>query len=186
MTPSQSEEDPFNNIPDLSVSETGNNFAQVGTTCHQPTAETLIESDEAEDDGRPMTCASSVPSKDSNNFGWSFEKTETRATSCSTQGPRKRSIQRAAPPQTTYAIPESDEGEIAILRYHLPNVRSGILADDGRSHRITTGSLSGALVSTILPIRLIRHGPILVDPARCVELDQARNHGSMATVNYQF
>jgi hypothetical protein len=113
MTPSQSEEDPFNNIPDLSVSETGNNSAQVGTTtCLQPTAETLIESDEAEDEGRPMTCASSVPSKDSNNFGWSFTKTETRATSCSTQSPRKRSIQRVAPHQTTYAIPESDEGEI--------------------------------------------------------------------------
>lgn len=41
----------------------------------------------------------------------------------------------------------------AILRYRLPNVRSGILADDGRSHRITMGSLSGALVFTMLPIQ---------------------------------
>lgn len=113
MTQSQSEEDPFNNIPDLSVSETKDNFIPNMRSAHpQPTAETLIEDDEAEDEGRPMTCTSSVPSKASNNFGWSFTKTETRATSCSTQIPRKRSAQRGAPPQTTYAIPESDEEDI--------------------------------------------------------------------------
>ncbi|KAJ8106459.1 hypothetical protein OPT61_g9523 [Boeremia exigua] len=113
MNQSQSEEDPFGNIPDLSVSETKENIAQTAVSTHpQPTAETLLEDDEAEDEGRPMTCASSVPSKSSNNFGWSFTKTETRATSCSTQVPRKRSAQKAANLQTTYAIPESEEDDI--------------------------------------------------------------------------
>ena len=113
LNQSQSEEDPFGNIPDLSVSETKDIIAQTATPARpQPTAETLLEDDEAEDEARPTTCASSVPSKGSNNFGWSFTKTETRATSCSTQVPRKRSGQKAAPLQTTYAIPESDEEDI--------------------------------------------------------------------------
>jgi hypothetical protein len=109
----QSEEDPFGNIPDLSTSETKDDTARTATPVQpQPTAETILEDDEAEDEARPMTCTSSAPSKASNNFGWSFTKTETRATSCSTQVPRKRSAQKAAPLQTTYAIPESDEDDI--------------------------------------------------------------------------
>ncbi|KAF9695895.1 hypothetical protein EKO04_006070 [Ascochyta lentis] len=108
----QSEEDPFGNIPDLSVSDTRDNTAQPESPSYpQPTAETLLEDDEAGDEARPMTCASSVPSKAS-NFGWSFTKTETRATSCSTQAPRKRSANKALPLPTTYAIPESDEDDI--------------------------------------------------------------------------
>lgn len=109
----QSEEDPFGNIPDLSVSEAKDNSAQTELpTYPQPTAETLLEDDEAGDEARPMTCASSVPSKASNNFGWSFTKTETRATSCSTQSPRKQSTQKTPALQTTYAIPESDEDDV--------------------------------------------------------------------------
>ncbi|UPX10893.1 Protein nud1 [Ascochyta rabiei] len=109
----QSEEDPFGNIPDLSVSETRDNTAQMESPSYpQPTAETLLDDDEAGDEARPMTCASSVPSKASNNFGWSFTKTETRATSCSTQVPRRRSANKALPLPTTYAIPESDEDDI--------------------------------------------------------------------------
>ncbi|KAF1364691.1 hypothetical protein EJ07DRAFT_97641 [Lizonia empirigonia] len=109
----QSEEDPFGNIPDLSVSEAKDNSAQTELpTYPQPTAETLLEDDEAGDEARPMTCASSVPSKASNNFGWSFTKTETRATSCSIQSPRKQSTQKTPAVQTTYAIPESDEDDV--------------------------------------------------------------------------
>jgi hypothetical protein len=109
----QSEEDPFGNIPDLSVSENKDITAQTETPAHpQPTAETLLEDEEAGEEARPMTCASSVPSKASNNFGWSYPKTETRATSCSTQVPRKRSAQKVPSLQTTYAIPESDEDDI--------------------------------------------------------------------------
>ena len=108
-----SEEDPFNNIPDLSVSETKDNISRTESPAHpHPTAETLLEDDDAEDEARPTTCASSVPSKTSNHFGWSYPKTETRATSCSTQVPRKRSAQKTLPLQTTYAIPESDEDDV--------------------------------------------------------------------------
>ncbi|KAJ4380548.1 Protein nud1 [Didymella sp. IMI 355093] len=113
LNQSQSEEDPFGNIPDLSVSEAKEFIVQTTTPAHaQPTAETLLEDDEAEDEARPTTCASSVPSKASNNFGWSFTKTETRATSCSTQSPRKHSAQKTPALHTTYAIPESDEEDI--------------------------------------------------------------------------
>jgi hypothetical protein len=113
LNQSQSEEDPFGNIPDLSVSEAKELIGHTTNQAHaQPTAETLLEDDEAEDEARPMTCASSVPSKASNNFGWSFTKTETRATSCSTQSPRKHSAQKTPAMHTTYAIPESDEEDI--------------------------------------------------------------------------
>lgn len=108
-----SEEDPFGDIPDLSASEAKDNSAHTETpTYPQPTAETVLDDDEAGDEARPTTCASSVPSKASNNFGWSFTKTETRATSCSTQVPRKRSAQKGPSLNTTYAIPESDEDDI--------------------------------------------------------------------------
>jgi hypothetical protein len=114
----QSEDDPFGNIPDLTVDETEEHVAKAeGSAYPPPTAETVLDDEELGDEARPMTRegkgtaftdTSSVPSKVS-NFGWSYPKTETRATSCSTQVPRRWSTQK--PPQlpTTYVIPESDE-----------------------------------------------------------------------------
>jgi hypothetical protein len=120
-----SEEDPFGNIPDLSIDVTKEH--QAGSTSPdrpKPTVETILEDTEKEDmeevDTRPVTRegkgtaftdTSSVPSKMS-NFAWSYPKTETRASSWSTQGPQKRSTYRAPQAQTTYAIPESDEDDI--------------------------------------------------------------------------
>ncbi|EAT85731.2 hypothetical protein SNOG_07080 [Parastagonospora nodorum SN15] len=119
-----SEEDPFGNIPDLTVDDT--NEQDVGITLPvrpKPTSETILEDTEQpvlEEEERPVTregkgtiCTdtSSVPSKMS-NFAWSYPKTETRNTSWSTQAPRKWSSQKAPQRQTTYAIPESDEGDV--------------------------------------------------------------------------
>lgn len=114
-----SEDDPFGNIPDLSVEVTREHKSQPASPEHmKPTAETFVEDshEEArpvtrEGKGTAMTDTSSVPSKMS-NFAWSYPKTETRATSWSTQAPRNWSTQKAPHPQTTYAIPESDEGDI--------------------------------------------------------------------------
>jgi len=120
-----SEEDPFGNIPDLSIEATKEHEVQsVSPKRTKPTAETILEETETRDFGqediRPvtregkgtaMTDTSSVPSKMS-NFGWSYPKTETRASSWSTQAPRNWSTQKAPYAQTTYAIPESEEGDI--------------------------------------------------------------------------
>jgi hypothetical protein len=119
-----SEEDPFGNIPDLTVDDTKEQAAGDASPVRpQPTAETILEDTEqpiAEEEDRPVTRegkgiaftdTSSVPSKMS-NFAWSYPKTETRNTSWSTQAPRNWSTQKAPQVQTTYAIPESDEGDI--------------------------------------------------------------------------
>ncbi|KAH7080257.1 hypothetical protein BKA63DRAFT_437249 [Paraphoma chrysanthemicola] len=118
-----SEDDPFGNIPDLTVDDTKEHEVKGSPTRTQPTAETILEDTEKpepEDDGRPVTRegkgtaftdTSSVPSKMS-NFAWSYPKTETRATSWSTQAPRNWSTQKAPQVQTTYAIPESDEDDV--------------------------------------------------------------------------
>tara|TARA_R110002003_G_scaffold198_18_gene15545 strand:+ start:5951 stop:10177 length:4227 start_codon:yes stop_codon:yes gene_type:complete len=119
-----SEDDPFGNIPDLTVDDAKEDEVRTGSPVRpQPTAETILEDTEKaepEDDGRPVTRegkgtaftdTSSVPSKMS-NFAWSYPKTETRATSWSTQAPRNWSTQKAPQVQTTYAIPESDEEDI--------------------------------------------------------------------------
>ncbi|KAF2031969.1 hypothetical protein EK21DRAFT_61931 [Setomelanomma holmii] len=119
-----SEDDPFGNIPDLTVDDTKEHEVRTGSPVRpQPTAETILEDtekDQLEAYNRPVTRegkgiaftdTSSVPSKMS-NFGWSYPKTETRATSWSTQAPRNWSTQKAPQAQTTYAIPESDEDDI--------------------------------------------------------------------------
>jgi Leucine-rich repeat (LRR) protein len=118
----ESEEDPFGNIPDLTVDETAEIIRKQGSpTRPQATAETILEETgevEREDHARPVTRegkgiafpdTSSVPSKVSNNFAWSFPKTETRATSYSDQETRNGGTQKIQPLQTTYTIPESDE-----------------------------------------------------------------------------
>lgn len=120
----ESEDDPFGNIPDLTVDETKEQNANLGSpTRPQATSETILEDTEQacpEEDARPVTRegkginytdTSSAPSKVS-NFGWSYPKTDTRATSWSTQAPRNYSTQKAPHVQTTYAIPESEEDDI--------------------------------------------------------------------------
>jgi hypothetical protein len=122
-----SEDDPFGNIPDLTVDDIQEH--EVGATSPvrpKPTAETILEDteqpelEEQEEEDRPVTRegkgiaftdTSSVPSKMS-NFAWSYPKTDTRNTSWSTQAPRNWSTQKAPQAQTTYAIPESDEDDI--------------------------------------------------------------------------
>jgi hypothetical protein len=116
-----SEDDPFGNIPDLTVEDTHDQDNKAGSPVRlQPTAETILEDTErpdAEEDSRPVTReskgvaytdTSSAPSKAS-NFGWSFPKTDTRATSWSTQAPRNWSTHKIPHAPTTYAIPESEE-----------------------------------------------------------------------------
>jgi hypothetical protein len=116
-----SEDDPFGNIPDLTVEDTHEQETKPGSPVRlQPTAETLLEDTEkpdAEEESRPVTRegkgvaytdTSSAPSKAS-NFGWSFPKTDTRATSWSTQAPRNYSTHKMHHAPTTYAIPESEE-----------------------------------------------------------------------------
>jgi hypothetical protein len=116
-----SEDDPFGNIPDLTVEDTHDQDNKAGSPVRlQPTAETILEDTErpdAEEDSRPVTReskgvaytdTSSAPSKAS-NFGWSFPKTDTRATSWSTQAPRNWSTHKMPHAPTTYAIPESEE-----------------------------------------------------------------------------
>ncbi|KAF2856218.1 hypothetical protein T440DRAFT_413260 [Plenodomus tracheiphilus IPT5] len=129
----ESEDDPFGHIPDLTVDETKEQKANDGSPVRlQTTVETILE-DTASDativkepakldtaEARPVTRegkainfndTSSAQSKAS-NFGWSFPKTDTRNTSWSTQAPRNHSTQKTQHVQTTYAIPESDEGDI--------------------------------------------------------------------------
>jgi hypothetical protein len=119
-----SEDDPFGNIPDLTVEDTHEQDTKAGSPVRlQPTAETILEDTErpdAEEDSRPVTRegkgvaytdTSSAPSKAS-NFGWSFPKTDTRATSWSTQAPRNWSTHKTPHAPTTYAIPESEEDGI--------------------------------------------------------------------------
>ena len=120
----QSEDDPFGHIPDLTVDELEEQKVNgVAPLPQQPSAETIleeIEKNQVENEGRPVTRegkgitftdTSSAPSKVS-NFGWSYPKTETRATSWSTQAPRNHSTQKTPHVQTTYAIPESEEDDI--------------------------------------------------------------------------
>ncbi|KAH7388621.1 hypothetical protein BKA66DRAFT_489597 [Pyrenochaeta sp. MPI-SDFR-AT-0127] len=119
----ESEDDPFGNIPDLSVDVTKEQNAKTSSSLRQQaTAETILDLTERDEpevarpatregQGIAYTDASSAPSKAS-NFGWSFPKTDTRATSWSTQAPRNWSTQKAPHVQTTYAIPESDEDDI--------------------------------------------------------------------------
>jgi hypothetical protein len=120
-----SEDDPFGNIPDLTVDDTIERGAGNGSPIRpQATAETILEDTEPDvvpEEERPVTRdgkgtaftdTSSVPSKAS-NFGWSYPKTDTRASSWSTQAPRNWSTHNKTPyVQTTYAIPESDEEDI--------------------------------------------------------------------------
>lgn len=118
-----SEEDPFGHIPDLTVDDIKEQDGQTGLPVRlKPTAETILEDTDnpTEEDERPVTRegkgiaftdTSSVPSKVS-NFAWSYPKTETRASSWSTQAPRNGSTQKAPQMQTTYAIPESEEDDI--------------------------------------------------------------------------
>ncbi|KAG9186662.1 hypothetical protein G6011_09770 [Alternaria panax] len=116
-----SEDDPFGNIPDLTVEDTTELDTKAGSPVRlQPTAETILEDTEKlddDEDSRPVTRegkgvayteTSSAPSKAS-NFGWSFPKTDTRATSWSTQAPRNYSTHKTTHAPTTYAIPESEE-----------------------------------------------------------------------------
>ena len=117
----ESEEDPFNNIPDLTVDETAEILMHTESPSRpKPTAETFIEGSEDDVTARPSTRegkvivppdTSSVPSKVS-NFGWSFPKTETRATSWSDQGTYSGGPQKMQQPSTTYAIPESNEDDV--------------------------------------------------------------------------
>jgi hypothetical protein len=118
----ESEDDPFGNIPDLTVDEMKEQDAKTSSpACPQPTAETIVDETDKPDideDGRPATRegngvaytdTSSAPSKAASNFGWSYPKTDTRATSWSTQAARNWSTHKAPHAPTTYAIPESDE-----------------------------------------------------------------------------
>lgn len=122
----ESEDDPFGNIPDLTVEDTHAQNARADSPIRlQPTAETLVEdtekpTEEEEEEARPTTRegngvayteTSSAPSKGS-NFGSSYPKTETRATSWSTQTARHHGTQKSSRTQTTYAIPESEEDDI--------------------------------------------------------------------------
>ena len=121
VSTNDSEEDPFGNIPDLTVDETVENIRHAESPSRpKPTAETFIEETEDEDVARPftregkgitMTDTSSVPSKAS-HFAWSFPKTETRATSYSDQGTQKGVTRPTQQPSTTYAIPESEEDDV--------------------------------------------------------------------------
>jgi hypothetical protein len=120
LSTNESEEDPFGNIPDLTVDETVENIRHIESPSRpNPTAETFIEETEDEGIARPltregkgiaMTDTSSVPSKAS-NFAWSFPKTETRATSYSDQGTQKGATRSMQQP-STYAIPESEEDDV--------------------------------------------------------------------------
>lgn len=123
----ESEEDPFGNIPDLTVDESAERMMDKPSPARpQPTAETFLEDTEEtprpfDDKARPatrdgaatvMTDSSSAPSKVS-NFQWSFPKTETRATSYSDQEKVKGCTQQIHHlPSMTYTIPESDEDDI--------------------------------------------------------------------------
>jgi hypothetical protein len=146
-----SEEDPFNNIPDLTVDDTIEQGAGTGSPVRpQPTAETILEDTEpdviAEEErpetrdgkGTVFTDTSSVPSKAS-NFGWSYPKTDTRASSWSTQAPRNWSTHNKTPyVQTTYAIPESDEEDIEHeIQYYEGRGRVPVNAHNQRVRDIT-------------------------------------------------
>jgi hypothetical protein len=123
-TLNDSEDDPFGNIPDLTVDDLEEQVVNtVSPMRPAPTSETILEDTENDDrterdrpvtregKGTAFTDTSSAPSKMS-NFAWSYPKTETRTTSWSTQAPRYGSTQKASQAQTTYAIPESDEDDI--------------------------------------------------------------------------
>lgn len=129
----ESEDDPFGHIPDLTIDETKEQKANnISPARPQPTAETMLDDSVSdatvvkepatieptevrpvtrEGKGINYTDTSSAQSKVS-NFGWSYPKTDTRNTSWSTQAPRNYSTQKMQHVQTTYAIPESDEGDI--------------------------------------------------------------------------
>ncbi|ORY06506.1 hypothetical protein BCR34DRAFT_604182 [Clohesyomyces aquaticus] len=117
----ESEEDPFGNIPDLSIDDTAE-FQSNKVSPFKPTAETFLEESDfshnneerpVTQDGKdiPLADTSSAPSKVS-NFAWSFPKTETRATSWSDQGTRNGGTQKVRQLPTTYCIPESDENDV--------------------------------------------------------------------------
>ncbi|KAJ4296434.1 Protein nud1 [Kalmusia sp. IMI 367209] len=121
----ESEDDPFGNIPDLTVDETAERMMDSQSpTRPQATAETILEDTEeaplASDKTRPVTRdgqgtvitdSSSVPSKVS-NFAWSFPKTETRATSWSDQETRNGGTQKFQQLPMAQTIPESDEDDV--------------------------------------------------------------------------
>lgn len=120
----ESEDDPFGNIPDLTVDETVERLINRCSPARpQPTAETFLEETEEgvyDDKTRPVTRegqgislpdTSSVPSKVS-NFAWSFPKTETRATSWSDQDTRRGGTQKIHHAPITHTIPESEEDDV--------------------------------------------------------------------------
>ena len=120
----ESEDDPFGNIPDLTVEDTCQQDTRADSPIRlQPTAETILDDTEKppdveearpatrEGNGVAYTETSSAPSKES-NFGSSFPKTETRATSWSTQVPRQFGTRKSSQAPTTYAIPESEEDDV--------------------------------------------------------------------------
>ncbi|KAF2003219.1 hypothetical protein P154DRAFT_460943 [Amniculicola lignicola CBS 123094] len=124
ISTNESEDDPFGNIPDLTVDETAELLQHNGSpTRPQATAETMIEETEEfemdeqarpstrEGKGIPIADTSSVPSKAS-NFAWSFPKTETRATSWSDQETRHGGTYKMQQTPATYSIPESDENDV--------------------------------------------------------------------------
>lgn len=149
----ESEEDPFGNIPDLSVDETAERVMdKPSPTRPQATAETFLEDTEEtprafDDKARPstrdgqgtvMTDTSSVPSKAS-NFAWSFPKTETRATSYSDQETVKGGTQKMHQlPPMTYTIPESDEDDIEHeIKYFEGRGAAQSAARDARVRNVT-------------------------------------------------
>jgi len=144
----ESEDDPFGNIPDLTVDETAERLLDNRSPARpQATAETFLEDSEevkSEHKARPvtregqfpaLTDSSSVPSKNS-NFAWSFPKTETRATSWSDQETRDGGTRKLQHFPTTSAILESEENDVEHeIKYFegretpRPAMRSGRLRD---------------------------------------------------------
>ncbi|KAF2638137.1 hypothetical protein P280DRAFT_471798 [Massarina eburnea CBS 473.64] len=118
----ESEDDPFGEIPDLTVDETAERLMdKVSPARQQATAETVLEDTTDEKlhekarpvtrEGKEMEFADSSSSKAS-NFAWSYPKTETRATSYSDHDSRKGGTQKLQHVPTTDAIPESEEDDV--------------------------------------------------------------------------
>ncbi|KAF2199417.1 hypothetical protein GQ43DRAFT_464848 [Delitschia confertaspora ATCC 74209] len=130
-TPNESEEDPFGNIPDLTVDEL-RELMMKESAPHKPSVSDVAYLEPAQncqhqDQGRPATRdgkaippadTSSAPSKAS-NFAWSFPKTETRATSWSEQDAKSDSTQRIQQQHGTASSADVETEEVEHeIQYH--------------------------------------------------------------------
>jgi len=151
-----SEDDPFGNIPDLTVDETKEMLMKESSPRRPTSQQQFMDSTQPFEspektrpstrDGRviPPADTSSAPSKVS-GFAWSFPKTETRATSWSEQEPKTQTLATSEEEQEAPLFDRTDDDIEHEIRYYENRHTTAQRVTSGRLRDITISFASPAL-----------------------------------------